>query len=106
MPTCWARDNAQPSRIDAILVNPQAIRMVRAFEVERSELIPTHGIVRIRLNRAALKEERTYAKTLPSLKKMFDKKMEEDTKGMDDKGKTEHIKEQKKILHKKWTSNY
>ena len=73
-PTCQPRPKATPTRIDAVLANKAALAWIKGFEVIAEEGIPTHRILQIRVRRAGM-EERTYAKSLPSLKKLFENKL-------------------------------
>ena len=69
--TCQTRPEAKATRIDAILVNSVAIPMVKSFSVIKDDMIPTHRVLRTTLVRKTLQEERTFIKTLPSLKKLL-----------------------------------
>ena len=84
-PTCQTRPQAKATRIDGILANRAAIPWIRSFEVVKDDMIPTHSVIRLTLGRNASTEKRTYAKTLPSLRKLFENKVNENTKNL--KGK-------------------
>ena len=86
-PTCQTRPQARPTRIDCVIANNLAIPWISGFQVIKDEMIPAHSVLQITLDRKADKEERTYAKNLPSLKTLFDMKVEGVTKGMQGKEK-------------------
>ena len=105
-PTCQTRPQAKPTRIDGALANRAAIPWIRGFEVVKDEMLPTHAVVRITLGRNASKETRTYAKTLPSIRKFFEKKADEVTKDLNGKEKREGKKREVKNLHELMDANF
>ena len=74
-PTCHSKENAKRSRIDGIIVNPEALGTIHDFEIEKHEMIPTHNILRLELSRNALQEERAFLRKLVSLKSMLEAKV-------------------------------
>ena len=71
--TCQTRPMAKPTRIDGILASRDAIARIKHFCVEGSEMIPTHKVLKLSLTQGEPMEERTYAKILVSLTKLFEK---------------------------------
>ena len=90
--TCWGRVNAKPSRIDGFVVNPEALMMIDDFYVEKDEGIPTHAVVGLKISRSTEMETRRFAKSLPSLKKLFDQKVNEIEKVKGEEGVEESDK--------------
>ena len=85
--TCRTRAGAKPTRIDGILANLWALPYIKAFRVYKDEQIPTHSVIEMALTSENVQEERTYVKTLPSLKALFDKEVEAKTEGKEAKEK-------------------
>ena len=85
--TCHSRADAKPTRIDGILTNIDAMTMIHSFKVIKHEMIPTHAILEIKISRNAMKRKRTFARTLPCLKKLCEEKAKKGTEEMDDKAK-------------------
>ena len=50
-PTCQTRPQAKPTRIDGVLANNMAIPLIRGFQVEKDEEIPTHAVLQLKLER-------------------------------------------------------
>ena len=106
-PTCQPRPQATPTRIDAILANKAALAWIKGFEVEQDDKIPTHKALRLKLRDCATLEPRTYAKSLPSLKKLFDikidgimeRKEKESEEKLTPKTKMTIRKDEKETLH-------
>ena len=99
-PTCKTNPRAKATRIDGVVANKAALVWIEGYGVKKDDMIPTHSVVMLRLKRKAAREQRTYAKALPSLKKLFSKKTKEligDKKG---KEAAAIWKEQKGLLHK------
>ena len=86
-PTCHARAGAKPSRIDGIVCNLEAATLIHSFEVEKDEMIPTHSIIKVKVSRNAMTQKKSVIGNLPSLKKAFDMKIEEDIEQMEEKEK-------------------
>ena len=47
--TCLSRAGAEPSRIDAAVVCPEAFKMVSGFKVEKIDDIPTHASIQVKI---------------------------------------------------------
>ena len=88
-----------------MLANRAAIPWIRQLEIIKDEMIPTHAVVRITLGRNAAKEKRRYAKSLPSLRKLFDDKVGQLLKDLRGKGKHEAEGKEKKTLHRLMDEN-
>ena len=56
--TCQNNSKTKATRIDAILVNPQAPTIIHDFGVDRLDGFPTHSIIRIKLSRRSIRQER------------------------------------------------
>ena len=97
--TCQNNSKTKPTRIDVILANPQALTLIYDFEVQKVDGFPTHSIIRIKLIRSAMRQERYFARNMPSLKKIFEDKMEAMTKDDDAKTKAATIRAEKEKLH-------
>ena len=58
--TCQTHPNAKATRIDGVIANSHALPMVKGVQVIKDDMIPTHSVVRVTLNRKVLsKEKRT-----------------------------------------------
>ena len=100
-PTCLQRAEVQETRIDGVLANSMAISFIRGFMVEKDPMIPTHSVVKLRLDLETVGEQRKFIKTLPSLKYMLDDKIAKETAGMEDaKEKKLKAKEIRADLHR------
>ena len=93
--TCRTSAGAKPTRIDGILANLWALPYIKAFRVYKDEQIPTHSVIEMTLTSENVQEERTYVKTLPSLKALFDKEVEAKTEGKEAKEKCFYTKRKK-----------
>ena len=80
--------------------------MIYEFEVEKVDGFPTHSIIRIKLSRSAMQQERLFARSMPSLKKMFEDKIDAMTKDQDAKTKAAITKDQKKKLHEQMDEEF
>ena len=54
--TCQTRPQAKPTRIDGILASREAVVWIKKFEVERDDMIPTHSVLKLYLQRGAAAE--------------------------------------------------
>ena len=97
--TCQNNSKTKPTRIDAILANPEALTLIYDFEVEKVDGFPTHSFLRIKLSRNAIQQERLFARNMPSLKQMFENRSESVPQDRDGKTKAVITKEEKKKLH-------
>ena len=87
--TCHARAGAKPSRIDGLVCNLEAATLIHSFEVEKDEMIPTHSFIKVKVSRYAMTQKRKTIRSLPSLKKAYEKKIEEDIEKIEEKEKSE-----------------
>ena len=62
-----------------------AIPLVQQFEVIKDDMLPTHSVLRLTMSKAKMQTEKTFIKTLPSLKKMFDNKVSKLSEGKSEK---------------------
>ena len=85
--------------IDAIMANSIALPMVKSFNVVKDEMIPTHKVLRTTLIRKTMQEERTFIKTLPSLKKLYDEKVEQRLEGKEGKERKDLEDDELSKLH-------
>ena len=76
-PTCKANPRAKPTRIDGVVANKAAVAWIAGYNVIKDPMTPTHSVVQLKLKRKAAREERAYAKSLPSLKRFYTKKVRE-----------------------------
>lgn len=67
----------------------EATTLVHRFEVEKDEMVLTHSFLRVKISTIAMVRKRAYAKTLTSLKKLFDQWVEDEAgkEGVEGKGK-------------------
>ena len=63
---------------DFIFASPEAVLYIQKVWVRKNPAIPTHAEMGIELSRNKMKKERYFAKTLPSLKKAIEAKVEKD----------------------------
>ena len=67
-------------------MNPQALTIIHDFEVEKVDVFPTHDILRLKLSRSSIRKERLFARSMPSLKRMFEATVNEIVKAKRDAG--------------------
>ena len=89
--TCQTRPTPKATRIDGVVANQYALPLVQSFEVISDDIIPTHSVVRATLCKEKLHEKRYYIKTLPSLKSLYDSKVEKMGEGKTDKERKEIV---------------
>lgn len=98
-PTCHARAQAKPSRIDGVLANMYVVHLIKKIAVENDTNIPTHSVVKVHISRRAAQEPRTILRTLSSLKKLYQQKVDKMTENMEGKPKQEKQGEAQQKLH-------
>ena len=70
--------------------------------IRRNPMIPTHAAVGIKLSRNAMRSDRSYARTLPSLKTQNQDKIKKEFENLEDeKELADKTKEDKERLHTK-----
>ena len=89
--------------------------MIQGVYVQRDVNIPTHSAAGVFIGRNAMRESRAFARTLPSLKTLYDDKVAERCKEIEDEkvrtNQANNIKEEihdpmdKKILEKRMVLN-
>ncbi len=62
-------------------------------------MIPTHSIVQVTLSRKVAQEERTFVKSMPSSKKLYDAEVAKRVEGLDQKERCDVEKAEKARLH-------
>ena len=88
--TCKSREHAEASRIDGILANIDEVSLIHKVYVIQDCNTPTHSAVGVVISRNAMKESHDYATTLHSLRILYERKLEEKCKELEDKEREEH----------------
>ena len=86
---CHQRAKAKETRIDGILANMWLAPHIESVSAWKDDDIPTHKIVEIVISTACEEKERTYLRSLPTLKTKVDMKIEEPCAGKQPKEKHE-----------------
>ena len=97
--TCKQREGVEETRIDAVLVNKETLPWIRNFRVIHDPAILTHKVLQVQLATGKHGEDSQCARTLQSLKKLWDQKMTEETEGKEEKEANDHKKERRKGMH-------
>ena len=75
--------------------------MVSGFKVGKIDDIPTHPFIQVKFNKSQSQEPNTHLRTLPSLKKLYDARIQEILKGIEEPAeKRLRKKEERTKLHK------
>lgn len=94
------REGARKTRIDGVIANSMAAPYIRAFNAEKHPMMPTRSVVHLHVDLNMGDQPRSFAKTLPSLKSVLDKKIAgEGDKIEYKKEKVEKAKQMKRGLH-------
>ena len=99
VPTFQVRKEDSPTRIDAVLANPEALPLIEDFQVVADEMLPDHRVLKIKLGRRQMLRETEHMKTYRSLKAAFYEKVRKMAPEAKGKEKATLVKEQKMKLH-------
>ena len=96
--TCHTRAAAKETRIDVTLASRDLIPFVKKFEVEKDEGFPTQKVLRFNLSTQGVAQTRMTIRTLPSLKKQVDEKVDKMMidENLEGKAMTQRRKEERK----------
>lgn len=75
--TCHINAKAKETRIYAMLANQKTLEWIRDVQVVKGERVPTDKVLKREVAKGRKQKQRTVLKTLPSLKKLVDQKINE-----------------------------
>ena len=74
--------------------------MIHDLDAIKNEEIPTHALVKIVVSRNAMNEERTFLRTLASLEKWFEQRIQDLFNKQEEREATEDVKAQETAIAK------
>ena len=75
----------KPSQRGYILANPVALITIHDLEVEEHEMVPTHSFLRIEVSKNPMKEEMQCLREVGPFKQLFENRLQDITKDMEEK---------------------